>query len=457
MAEKHNISTNKAILKLALPAIASNITVPLLGICDTAITGHLGSEVFLAAVAAGSTIFNVVLWLCGFLRMGTTGLTAEAFGAQNKEAYNSVFWRAVTLAVILGGITVALRNPLLSLFLNIIEPGPLVAQSAALYFSICVWGIPPLLVTLSINGWFIGMQNTVAPMAISIAMNLFNVTASVCAVYVFKAGFAGVAIGTLIANWLGLLLAIIIVFCQSKKYHLERINRTTFASGGFVRFFKVSSDLFLRSACIMSVSMAVTAIGARMGDLTMAVNTVMLQFFLFFSYFMDGFSFAAEALTGKNIGANDVSGVYHVTKVLLKWSAAMATIFMTIYGALSPLIVALLTDVESVREGIYKIRYFLWILPPIAVWAFIYDGIFIGLTSTRRMFFTTLTALILFAAITAIGWSMHPFNENPGIGNILLWTAFLGFLGIRGIGLAMQFKGVVRKRTSEITGNTLKN
>lgn len=450
MNTESQISANKQILRLALPAIASNITVPLLGICDTAITGHLGSEVFLAAVAAGSTIFNVVLWLCGFLRMGTTGLTAEAFGARDSQSYNSVFWRAVILAVVLGALTVLIRNPLLSLFMTIINPGTEVAQTASLYFSICVWGIPPLLVTLSINGWFIGMQNTVAPMAISIAMNLFNVAASVCAVYVFKAGFAGVAFGTLIANWAGMILAVTIVLCTSRKYGLRWLSRNAFESGGFGRFFKISSDLFLRSACIMSVSMAVTAIGARMGDLTMAVNTIMLQFFLFFSYFMDGFSFAAEALVGKNIGAANISGVHYITRLLLKWSAAMAIFFMTIYAVGASWIVSLLTDVDSVREGIGKISYFLWLLPPIAVWAFIYDGIFIGLTSTRRMFVTTLTALLLFAAVIASGWMIKPFNEYPALGNRMLWIAFLGFLGVRGIGLALQFRTVVLRRASKI-------
>ncbi|MDE6339782.1 MAG: MATE family efflux transporter, partial [Muribaculaceae bacterium] len=364
--------------------------------------------------------------------------------ANDPPRYNSVFGRAGLLAFILAAIGVFFRTPLLALFIGIIDPGKMVADSASLYFTICVWGIPPLLMTLSINGWFIGMQNTVAPMCISISMNLFNVVASICAVYVFKAGFAGVAYGTLIANWTGLCLAIAIVIFTSRRYKLKILSLKEIIAGGFGKFFRVSSDLFLRSACIMSVSMAVTAIGARMGDLTMAVNTIMVQFFLFFSYFMDGFSFAGEALVGKHAGASKLPEVYDVTKQLMKWSAAMAIAFMLIYLFGASLIATLITDVENVREGINKMRVFIWILPPIAVWAFIYDGVFIGLTATRRMFLTTFVATLLFASVIAIGWHFYPFSAHPSTGNRILWSAFLGFLAVRGIGLALQFKTAVK-------------
>ena len=439
-------STNKAILKLALPAIASNITIPLLGICDTAITGHLGSEIYLAAVAAGSTIFNVVLWLCGFLRMGTTGLTAEAYGAKDFDRCSSIFHQAVLLALLLGVVVIAIHIPLLKLFMDVIAPSPEAYEMATLYFRICVWGIPPLLVTLSVNGWFIGMQNTVVPMCISISMNLFNIVASVCAVFVFKAGFPGVAMGTMIANWAGVALAAIIVVALRKRYSLRIFTRFSSKVNQPGRFFKVGGDLFLRSVCMMSVSMSITAIGARMGDLTMAVNTIMLQFFLFFSYFMDGYSFAAEALVGKNIGAKNIPGVFHITRRLALWCAAMALSFMLIYFFGSPLITSLLTDVETVREAINAMSLYIWILPPIAVWAFLFDGVFIGLTATRRMFLTTLAASLLFASVIAVGWHFYPFSAHPATGNRILWIAFLGFLAVRGLGLSLQFRPLVKSK-----------
>lgn len=448
-----DIHADRIILRLALPAIASNITVPLLGLCDTAITGHLGSEIFLAAVAAGGTVFNVILWLCGFLRMGTTGLTAEAYGSGHPDAINAVFWRALSLAAVLGGFVILIRHPLLRFFLGIISPGQEVAEAASMYFSICVWGIPPLIITLSINGWFIGMQNTVIPMIISISMNLLNVIASLVAVYVLKAGFAGVAYGTLTANWTGLFLAITIVLLYSRRIDLRPDFRKITRDGGFGKFFRVSSDLFLRSACIMGVSLAVTSIGARMGDLTMAVNTLMLQFFLFFSYFMDGFSFAGEALVGKCSGAGDYISLRSMTHRLLAWSAAMAAVFMLVYFLGSGIITDFITDVEDVRQGVKNMDLFLWILPPIAVWAFIFDGFFIGLTATGRMFATTFAAVAMFAAIIAVGMGTVPFEDSPAFGNRILWSAFLSFLAVRGIGLAIQFPSIIRRMEKNAPDN----
>lgn len=452
MKKRLYTQADRAILRLALPAIASNITVPLLGLCDTAITGHLGSEIYLAAVAAGGTIFNVILWLCGFLRMGTTGLTAEALGSQKKGATNIIFWRSISLAAILGLLVIIIREPLLDLFMGIISPGEETSKAASLYFSICAWGIPPLLITLSINGWFIGMQDTMRPMLISISMNLFNVAASLIAVYGINAGFAGVAYGTLTANWAGLILATSVVFAYSKKVSLKPDLKRIIRGGGYGKFFRVSTDLFLRSACIMGVSLSVTAIGARMGDLTMAVNTIMLQFFLFFSYFMDGFSFAGEALIGKNAGAGDFPSLHSMSRRLLLWSAVMASAFLIIYFSGSDIITSVLTDVGKIREGVKNMKAFIWILPPIAVWAFIFDGFFIGLTATRRMFVTTLIAILTFGAIISLGFINHSFDDKSA-GNMILWTAFLSFLGVRGVGLAIQFPRIIHnmEKTKKLT------
>lgn len=452
MKKRLYTQADRAILRLALPAIASNITVPLLGLCDTAITGHLGSEIYLAAVAAGGTIFNVILWLCGFLRMGTTGLTAEALGSQKKGATNIIFWRSVSLAAILGLLVIIIREPLLDLFMGIISPGEETSKAASLYFSICAWGIPPLLITLSINGWFIGMQDTMRPMLISISINLFNVAASLIAVYGINAGFAGVAYGTLTANWAGLILATSVVFAYSKKVSLKPDLKRIIRGGGYGKFFRVSTDLFLRSACIMGVSLSVTAIGARMGDLTMAVNTIMLQFFLFFSYFMDGFSFAGEALIGKNAGAGDFPSLHSMSRRLLLWSAVMASAFLIIYFSGSDIITSVLTDVGKIREGVKNMKAFIWILPPIAVWAFIFDGFFIGLTATRRMFVTTLIAILTFGAIISLGF-INPSFDDKSAGNMILWTAFLSFLGVRGVGLAIQFPRIIHnmEKTKKLT------
>lgn len=430
---RNSKSLDRKILTLSLPAIASNITVPLLGICDTAVTGHLGSAVYLAAIAAGGTMINVVYWLCGFLRMGTTGLTATAFGAGGGDRVVVVLSRSLILSMIIGILVVALSVPLLSLLLKIISPEEDVAKLASDYFRICIWGCPALLATLSINGWFIGMQNTVFPMLISIIVNIVNIGCSVLAVFVLNFGFQGVAGGTLISNWFGLLLALGLVVRYFRNSGLTiRIGiRSIIKGGDFGKFFSVSTDLFFRSACIMSVSMAVTAYGATLGYEIMAINTVLMQFFIFFSYWMDGFAFSAEALCGKFAGSNDIKSLRSVIIRLLKWSGCIALLFSVMYYFAGSPIVDLLTDNSFVRKGASDMSMIICLLPIVSVAAFIYDGFFIGLTATRSMFWITFFATALFFII-----SETQNAERTGNGNLVLWTAFLSYLFVRGAGLA---------------------
>lgn len=440
------------IMKLALPAIASNVTIPLLGICDTAITGHLGSEIYLAAIAAGGTIVNVTLWLCGFLRMGTSGLAAEAYGAASPSRISSVFWRSVFMAATLGILIMILREPIFRLFNSIIQPSTDIAPSARQYFSIMTCGIPPLLITLSINGWFIGMQDTARPMIISISMNLFNIAASVAAVYLFKAGFAGVAYGTVSANWLGLILASVLAARFSNGRIMCPYWREVMRGGELKRFFGVSSDLMLRSACIMAVSLSITAFGSRMGADTLALNGVLLQFFLFFSYFTDGFSFAAEALCGKASGAANIVEFKSTVRNLIATGLLLAIFFTAAYFLLFDKVVDFLTDSPSVRIGSRPIRPFITAIPLVSVWAFIYDGIFVGLTATRRMFLTTLcSALLFFLSYWILSRFIFP-NEPLPAGNMILWGAFLLFLGWRGAGLALQMN---KSASTQIEKNIL--
>lgn len=423
-----NKSINRRILALALPAIASNITIPLLSLCDTAITGHLGRTEYIAAIAAGATMLNVILWLCGFLRMGTTGLSATAYGSRDLQTQAVVLSRAIFSALLIGIGILLFSHPLLSLLLSIIAPSADAAPLASEYFRICAWGIPPLLITLSINGWLIGMQNTVIPMAIAVSMNIINVAASLTAVFVLKAGFRGVALGTLTANWLALFLAIILLarFIRGRGYSFSLA--LIFRKGGFRKFFSVSVELFFRSACIMAVSTAVTSMGARMGDLTLASNAVAMQFFFFFSYFMDGFAFAGEALVGEAAGAANRRSLVSAIKALLIWSAGVAVSFLIIYALASHVIIDLITDIPEVRTACRTLLPAILLIPPLSFLAFILDGFFIGFTATRRMLLTTLAASVVFA-VTLLTFPLS---------NALLWTAFLSYLFLRGLGLLIQ-------------------
>lgn len=289
---------NREILRLSVPAIVSNITVPLLGLCDTAISGHLGSEIFLASIAVGSVMLNTIYWLFGFLRMGTTGLTANAYGHRDDEAIARVFTRAVLLAILAGVIIILAREPLADVLVALINPEKEVTEYVREYFSLCIFGAPAALGIMAVSGWFVGMQTTVYPMWIAIIVNVINIAMSFTFVFILEYGFKGVAAGTLAANWSGFILAIACALWLRRGGKLWCSIRKALAGGGISKFFTVNANLFFRSACIIAVSLGVTAAGARMGALTLAVNVIVMQLFQFFSFFMDGFAFGAEALVG---------------------------------------------------------------------------------------------------------------------------------------------------------------
>lgn len=427
---------NRQILRLALPAIASNITIPLLGLSDTAISGHLGNESYLAAIAAGSMMFNVVYLLCGFLRMATTGLTAEAYGRGSRDDMGYVLSRSAVIALLIGISVIAFQYPLGTVLEWIISPQGVSRVLALEYFKICVWGAPALLLTLSITGWFVGMQNTWLTMIVAVSVNVINIALSLTLVLLLDMGFRGVAYGTLVANWAGLLLALVLLFHFSRKEGVSvKFNRNVFRGKGVGRFFHVSSDLVLRSMCILAVTLAVTSIGARLGELTLAVNTVMMQFFLFFTYFMDGFAFAGEAMCGKYFGSGERLMLKKTIYALFKWGLGVGLCFACVYLFGGKDIVRLMTDLEAVREGVGAMRWVVVMIPVVSVWTFTLDGIYIGLTSTRRMFVTTFAATVVFGMMCVFGLNVW--------GNIALWVAFASYLFVRGAGLLLQLPRTV--------------
>lgn len=479
-------SLDRSILRLALPAIINNITVPLLGLSDTAISGHLGSAAFIGAVAVGSMMLNVFFWLFGFLRMGTSGLTAVAYGAGNRGECR----RALNMALLLAaGISLAIllfQAPLLRGLAIVTGATGEVGEYAELYFRICVWGVPAQLATMAISGWFVGMQTTAVPAGVAIATNVINIILSVTLVFGVGMGFAGIPVGTLAANWIGMAGVLI---CVRKKVGIKKFfdspAQTTAADSSAVeesgegrvesserrerreegelggrltlrKFFSVNGDLFLRSACVMGVSLAMTSIGARLGDLTLAANAVVMQFFIFFSYFMDGFAFAGEALVGKAAGEGEARGVRAVVRRLLRWAMWMAGLFFLLYLAGEGLAVDLLTDDAAVRERVSGMRVFILLLPPITVLAFIFDGIFIGLTRTRSMLVATLLATAIFVAVIWAGGG----GKLPS--NTLLWAGFISYLFLRGAILGGIYTWLEKKSLSlsevpRIAGNGADN
>ncbi len=421
---------NKEIVRLAVPAVVSNITVPLLSLCDSALAGHLGDAVYLGAVSVGAMMINMVFWLLGFLRMGTSGLTAMAYGAGDTQTQRRLFTQSVTIGTAMGVVLIVLSIPLGKVLLLALSPGDSVEPHAAIYFHTVIWAAPASLATMSMLGWMLGMQNTMRPLIVSVGVNLLNIVLSITLSFGFDMGFHGVAIGTLSAQWIGLPLA----WRLCKRFRPGQRLWSPLADlrgwHTWRRFFSVNTDLFFRSAFLMTVTAGMTAFSGRLGGITLAVNAIMLQFFTLFSYFMDGLAFAAEALCGRLAGAGNMPRLKCAIKRFLLWGCVLAVLFLLIYLSGHERIAAFLTDQRDVLSTVNDLSLFLIILPPVSVAAFLFDGIYIGLTATRRMLIATALAAGVFFAATIV---------LPMVGlsltNTLLWIAFLSYLVVRGFTL----------------------
>lgn len=420
---------NKQILRLALPSIVSNIVVPLLGIMDLTIAGHLGATAFIGAVAVGAMMFNFTYWNFGFLRMGTSGMTAQAFGNGDMREAANVLLRSVLLAVAIGVVIVAFQYPLRWLLLWAISPEADVYGLASSYFAVCVWGAPALLATLGMSGWFVGMQNSVYPMAVSIAVNVVNIIVSLVCVFPFGMGFIGIAVGTLVAQWCGFILSAVLVLRVMRQSGIKSVRAGRKLLAGLGRFFRINSDIFLRSLCLMLVTLFFTSAGARSGNLTLAVNALVMQMFVLFSYFIDGFAFAGEALVGRYAGAGDAAKLRECVIRLFAWGCVVMAAFSVAYGACGDLVMRLLTDDAAVVAEAARYRWWAVAIPVAGMAAFVWDGIYIGLTATRRMLASLAVASAVFFA-TYYGLALFDTCLAP---NTRLWTAFILYLATRGI------------------------
>ena len=324
---------NRRILAIALPSIVTNITVPLLGLIDITIAGHLGRTEYIGAIAVGAMMFNLIYWNFGFLRMGTAGMTAQAYGRGDHPGAASVLLRAASLAAAIAAAILLLQVPLQWLLLSVVAPSPNVEGLARQYFYICVWGAPAMLIDMAIKGWFIGMQDSRTPMLMAIGINVANIAASLLAVYAFDMGFAGITVGTVIAEYAGMAFGIAVIVRRHGRLLRRMGLRTAVVAAELRRFFGINADIFLRSACLMAVNLFFVSVGARSGDITLAVNALIMQLFTLFSYFMDGFAFSGEALAGRYAGARDRQSLYSCIRHIFAWGAGVAAAFMLAYMA----------------------------------------------------------------------------------------------------------------------------
>lgn len=424
--------TSQRILHIAIPSIISNITVPLLGLIDVTIVGHLGSASYIGAIAVGSMLFNMIYWIFGFLRMGTSGLTAQSYGAHDLKEVTRILLRSTGISLMLALALLILQYPIRLIAFELIDTSAEVQQLATLYFHICIWGAPATLGLYSFSGWFIGMQNSRFPMFIAITQNIVNIVASLLFVFVFGMKVEGVALGTLIAQYAGLFMAYLLWLRYYRPLRKYISRKQLFTHDAMKRLFQVNRDIFLRTLCLVAVTVFFTSTGAAFGDVVLAVNTLLMQLFTLFSYIMDGFAYAGEALTGKYIGAGNRQELQRTIRHLFGWGIALSLAFTLLYGIGGKEFLGLLTNEQSVISA--SGDYFYWVLaiPFAGFAAFLLDGICIGVTSTHIM----LKAMVVASgSFFLIYYSLHNVLHNHA-----LWLGFIVYLALRGIMQALLLK-----------------
>lgn len=416
---------NKRILGLAVPSIISNITVPLLGLVDVSIVGHLGSATYIGAIAVGGMLFSMIYWIFGFLRMGTSGLTAQAYGRRDLAEVILSFVRSVGIAFGLGLLLILLQYPILKVAFMLIDATPAIKELASLYFRICIWGTPAVLGLYSFAGWFVGMQNSRFPMYIAITQNVVNIAASLFFVFVWNRGVAGVAMGTLVAQYAGLLMALLLWYSYYRRLW-PKLNWKMLTDYEAMRsFFILNRDIFFRTLCLVAVTTYFTSRGAEQGDVILAVNTLLMQLFTLYSYIMDGFAYAGEALTGRYVGAHNRADLERMIRALFAWGIGLALTFTLLYGIGGSSFLGLLTNEREVLNA--SSDYFYWVLaiPLAGMAAFLWDGIYIGATASRQMLYSMLVASASFFLLQGL--------LQQQMGNHALWMAFIVYLFLRGL------------------------
>jgi len=390
-----------------------------------AITGHIGGAAYIGAIAVGGMLFNIVYWMFAFLRMGTSGMTAQAWGRRDFDGMLQLLVRSVGVALGISLVLLTLSPFIRDVALGIIAPSAEVGRLARLYFNICIWGAPASLGLFALNGWFIGMQNSKTPMAIAISQNILNIAASLTLVFGLGMKIGGIALGTVVAQWGGFLAAVLLLKKHYGRLWQKGLPQDIWNRAAILRFFRVNKDIFLRTLCLIFVHFFFISAGARQGDTELAVNTLMMQFFTLYSYFMDGFAFAGEALAGKAIGARNGTAYHSVVRHLFGWGLAMAALFTLLYLTAGPWFLCLLTNDAAVVRAAADYQAWTLLIPVCGMAAFIWDGIYIGATATRYMLLSTAVSMAVFFTLYTL---LIPTLANHG-----LWIAFVCYLATRGL------------------------
>ena len=421
------MNMNREILRIALPNIISNITVPIMGIVSTMIAGHLGDSVTtIGALAIGVSIFNFIYWNCSFIRMGTSGITAQAFGAGDNHTTTLMLARAVVVSVAVGFTMLLFQKPLGLVALKIMNGGEMVAD----YFFARIWAVPAGVLLFGLNGWLTGMQNAVIPMIVAIVVNIIHIACSLWFAFPLGMGIVGIAYASVVAQWTGVAITAAITWWHYGN-RLERITwREVMDMQAMRAFFVINRDIIIRTLCICAAYTFFTAASARMDDATiLAVNTILLELFTLFSYMNDGFAYAAEALTGRFIGARDGRSLRECVKKCMVWCMVVGVAYVALYvGWWRELLGLFVEDGANAEQIIeYAGRYIGWIIiiPLAASLPFMMDGIMVGATQSRIM----RNSMVLATA----AYFLLFYTLEPVIGNNALWLAFTSYMFLRGV------------------------
>ncbi|TYP93960.1 multidrug resistance protein, MATE family [Fodinibius salinus] len=432
---------NRKILRLAIPNILSNLSVPLLGAVDTALIGHLDDAYYLGAIAVGSMIFNFIFWGFGFLRMGTTGLTAQAFGEEEQTASIMTLARALTVAAVIGVLIVVLQIWIADFSFWLVEASAEVERYTRIYFNIRIFTAPATLCLYAINGWFLGMQNARYPMIVTIFLNSLNIILDVFFVYSLGMHVDGVAWGTLIARYAGLSLAVILLVVKYKDWLQNYVHKLLLEVKAIKKFFSVNRDIFIRTLCLITTFSFFTAKSAEFGNVVLAANSILLQLWMIVSYGIDGFAYAAESLIGRYTGSDQQKRINLAVKYCFIWGIGIGVLASGVYAIFNVHILKIFTNQQDVIDT--AMIYFLWTIagPTVSSFSYIWDGIFIGATATGPMRNSMIIATgLVFLPTYGIGVFY--------LGNHALWLAMTLFMIARGATLTFFApKHILRSNT----------
>jgi MATE family multidrug resistance protein len=429
--------SHRAIRRIAVPMIVSSISIPILGLVDTGVMGHLDESYYLGAVAAGASIFSVLFMGLNFLRMGTTGVTAQAFGAGDNSAVREALGQSLATALCMAVLILSLQYPLIEAAMGLLSPSQQVAHFTREYFNVRVLSAPASLCNFVLIGWLLGMQNARGPLLMLLTVNVTNIVLDLVFVLLLGMTVRGVALATLIAELVGTITGLYFVRNELLRHPGTWAELNLLDLARYRRLFQINAALLFRTMSLMFVFVFITAQGARMGDLILAVNALLMNFQLFLSYALDGVAHSAEALVGKAVGAGDRSGLLLVVRRTLYWSLLFSLGFLVVYWIAGQNIIDLLTDIDSIRITAYEYLPWLIVSPIISVWSFLYDGVYVGATRSKEM--------MLVMAGSAFFVFLPTWFLFDSLGNHGLWLAFTLFMAARGVGMHAWFKHITAR------------